>query len=83
MQELDDLIYQQASYSALIAWMQKYSACSYIEACTQVNAELQRYRLQHQGSLANSVTHSKVRLIEVDETAFSAASSTDDDSSTS
>ena len=63
MQEFDELIYQQASYSTLIAWMQKHSACSYIEACTQVNAELQRYRLQHQGGQTDSIADDKINVV--------------------
>lgn len=48
MNDFYDLIRQQASYSALVAWMQKRQTCSYQAACLRVNVEMQQYRLTHQ-----------------------------------
>lgn len=46
MNELHELIRNQASYSELVAWVQKHSGCSYREACIKVNGEMQQYRLK-------------------------------------
>lgn len=48
MDELNDLIRQQASYSSLVAWVQKHRGRSYRDACLTVNRVMQRYRHQHQ-----------------------------------
>jgi hypothetical protein len=48
MSDLDKLIREQASYSELVAWMQKSKGCSYQEACAKVIKEIQQYRLKHQ-----------------------------------
>ena len=78
MQEFDELIYQQASYSTLIAWMQKHSGCSYIQACTRVNAELKRYRTQHQNAVSSLIVNSEVSSHHIDETVILTPSGTDD-----
>jgi hypothetical protein len=46
-EEIHELIRQQASYSVLVAWLQKRQGCTYQEACKQVNQVLQQYRLDH------------------------------------
>jgi hypothetical protein len=48
MDELNDLIRQQASYSSLVAWVQKRTGRSYRDACLTVNRVMRRYRHQHQ-----------------------------------
>jgi hypothetical protein len=47
MDELNELIRQQASYSSLVAWVQKHTGRSYRDACLTVNHVMQRYRRQH------------------------------------
>ncbi|NJN20543.1 MAG: hypothetical protein HC812_04230 [Leptolyngbya sp. RL_3_1] len=47
MDELNSLICQQASYSVLVAWMQKQQGCNYLHACTQINEALKQYRLRN------------------------------------
>lgn len=47
MDELNELIRQQASYSSLVAWVQKHTGHSYRDACLTVNRVMQRYRHQH------------------------------------
>jgi hypothetical protein len=47
MNELDELIRQQASYDALVAWIQKRDKCEYLQACLKLNQVLKQYRLQH------------------------------------
>ncbi|MEO0986504.1 MAG: hypothetical protein AAFY20_13250 [Cyanobacteria bacterium J06639_14] len=47
MNDLGELIQQQASYADLVAWMQKRESCSYLQACLKINEALQRYRLRH------------------------------------
>ncbi|MDB9529582.1 hypothetical protein PN498_26565 [Oscillatoria sp. CS-180] len=42
--EFHDLMRQQTSYSALVAWRQQHQGCSYAEACQQINQMLQLYR---------------------------------------
>jgi len=46
-EEIHELIRQQASYSVLVAWLQKRQGCTYQEACKQVNQVLQQYRIDH------------------------------------
>jgi hypothetical protein len=50
LDELHELIRQQASYSMLVAWLQQRQGCSYGEACQQINQTLRQYRQQHQAS---------------------------------
>ncbi len=48
MNELDQLICQQASYSVLVEWIQKQKGCNYLSACIQINEALKQYRLRNQ-----------------------------------
>ncbi len=45
MDELHDLIRQQASYTKLVAWLQQKEKCAYRDACLRLNEELAKYRL--------------------------------------
>jgi hypothetical protein len=47
MDELNELIRQQASYSSLVAWVQQRTGHSYRDACLTVNRIMQQYRRQH------------------------------------
>ncbi|MEM0979777.1 MAG: hypothetical protein AAGH78_05830 [Cyanobacteria bacterium P01_H01_bin.58] len=44
MNELHDLIRQQASYSTLVNWLQQREHCPYRDACMRLNEELAKYR---------------------------------------
>jgi hypothetical protein len=44
--EFHELMRQQTSYAALVAWRQQQQGCAYAEACQQINLLLQQYR-QH------------------------------------
>jgi len=48
--EFHELMRQQSSYSALVAWLQQQKGCSYAEACKQMNQMLKQYRHQHAAS---------------------------------
>ncbi|MDA0268687.1 MAG: hypothetical protein O2890_02195 [Cyanobacteria bacterium] len=48
MNELDELICKQASYSVLVAFIQKQQGCNYLAACTQLNEVLKQYRFRNQ-----------------------------------
>lgn len=56
MDELNELIRQQASYSSLVAWVQKHTGRSYRDACLTVNRVMQRYRHQHQAASPHPAT---------------------------
>lgn len=45
--EFHELMLQQTSYSALVAWLQQRQGFSYTEACQQMNQMLQQYRHHH------------------------------------
>ena len=48
--EFHDLMRQQTSYSALVAWRQQQQGCSYTEACRQINHLLRLYRQHYAAS---------------------------------
>lgn len=47
MNELHDLIRQQASYSTLVDWLQRKENRPYRDACIRLNEELAKYRSQY------------------------------------
>jgi hypothetical protein len=50
LENLHELIRQQASYASLVDLIQQRLGCTYLEACTRLNAELEEYRRFHAAS---------------------------------
>lgn len=57
MNELHELIRQQASYSTLAAWIQKQEKCSYMDACIKLNNVLKQYRSEEAQKFTASTKH--------------------------